>query len=34
MIANRVSEKTLGRIIGAILSLLGIIMIATQHLVG
>ena len=32
-IANRVSEKTLGRIIGVVLTILGVIMITTQYLV-
>ena len=32
LVANRVSEKTLGRIIGAVLTLLGIAMIAIQYL--
>lgn len=32
LIANRVSEKTLGRIIGSILTILGIVMIITQYL--
>ncbi|MDY6917424.1 MAG: sulfite exporter TauE/SafE family protein [Chloroflexota bacterium] len=31
-VANRVSERTLGRIIGAVLTILGVVMIATQHL--
>jgi uncharacterized membrane protein YfcA len=34
VIANRVSERTLGRIIGALLTSLGLAMIATQFLVG
>ena len=32
-VANRVSERTLGRIIGAVLTILGVAMIATQYLV-
>jgi len=32
LIANRVSERTLGRIIGAVLTILGVAMIATQYL--
>jgi hypothetical protein len=32
-VANRVSERTLGRIIGAVLTILGVSMIATQYLV-
>jgi hypothetical protein len=32
-VANRVSERTLGRIIGAILTILGVTMIATQYMV-
>jgi uncharacterized membrane protein YfcA len=33
-IANRVGEKTLGRIIGVLLTTLGVAMIATQYLAG
>jgi len=33
MIANRVSERTLGRIIGAVLTIMGVAMMATQYLV-
>jgi len=32
LIANRVSEKTLGHFIGAVLVVLGVVMLATQHL--
>jgi hypothetical protein len=32
LIANRVSERTLGRIIGAVLTILGVAMIATQYM--
>jgi len=33
LIANRVSEKTLGRIIGAVLTIMGVTMMTTQYLV-